>query len=174
MQDLNELIAIGKISGTHGIKGQLKLYSYSGNMESLLSATVVKLKKVDDSKFQSFAITAVKPHTACFIVTLQGFDNINQVLHLVGSEVFLTRGQFPETEAGEYYWRDLIGLNVITLDGVELGKLSDIFETGSNDIYVVKQGKKEYLIPAIESVINNIDLSSGVMTITPLDGLLDL
>jgi 16S rRNA processing protein RimM len=84
------------------------------------------------------------------------------------------RDQLPETDEGEYYWVDLIGLRVVTDDGAELGTLREIIETGSNDVYVVQGREKEYLIPALADVVSSIDLEAGTMTVTPLDGLLDL
>ena len=92
----------------------------------------------------------------------------------MGSELCLKRSQLPEPAEDEYYWRDLIGLIVFTDQGQELGKLVDIFETGSSDIYVVRGDEREYLIPAIADVISLVDISGNRMVITPLDGLLDL
>ena len=91
-----------------------------------------------------------------------------------GSELCLKRSQLPVPNEDEYYWRDLIGLAVQTDQGIELGTLVDIFETGSSDIYVVHGPSKEYLIPAIADVITQIDIAGKKMVITPLDGLLDL
>jgi len=82
--------------------------------------------------------------------------------------------QLPETGDDEYYWKDLIGLSVVTCNGLWLGKITRIMETGANDVYLVKNGKQEYLIPAIADVIQRVDLTSGTMTITPLEGLLEL
>ena len=93
---------------------------------------------------------------------------------LNGSELYVKLSQLPDPDEGEYYWRDLIGLTVVTDLGVELGSLVDIFETGSSDIYVVRGESKEYLIPAIADVITLVDLPGKKMIITPLDGLLDL
>jgi len=93
---------------------------------------------------------------------------------MTGSELCLKPSQLPVPEEGEFYWRDLIGLAVFTDQGVELGTLVDIFETGSNDIYVVRGSTKEYLIPAIADVIADVDIPGKKMIITPLDGLLDL
>ena len=174
MSDPDELIAVGKISGTHGIKGQLKVYSYSGNLESLSAARIVMLKSPDGATLQEIGIKSVKPHSGGFILSLKDYDDIDRALPLVGSELLLKRSQLPEPEDDEYYWCDLIGLRVVTTDGVELGTLDDIFETGSSDIYVVRKDTREYLIPAIASVISSVDLAGGTMVITPLDGLLDL
>lgn len=173
MTETDELIPVGKISGTHGIKGQLRLYSYSGNLESLLAADSVVLK---DAKglCRSFTLKGVSRHSAGFIIRLNDFDNINQVESLVGSELCLSRSQLPEPEEDEYYWCDLLGVTVLTNDGRTLGTIVDIFETASSDIYVVRDTQREYLIPAIADVVNAVDLAKRTMYITPLDGLLDL
>lgn len=173
MIDQDELIAVGTISGTHGIRGYLKVYSYSGNIESLQSTDIVFLKG-KNGLTKEHRIKVVSAHAGGFILALDDFDNINQVLTLVGSELCLKRSQLPELAEDEYYWRDLIGLTVVTDQGLELGRIDDIFETGSNDIYVVRSADREYLIPAIADVISQVDIPGNRMVITPLDGLLDL
>jgi len=105
---------------------------------------------------------------------LKGFDNINQVLSLSGREVYVRRDQFPELPEDEFYWCDLLGLDVQTEDGETLGELVDIFETGSNDVYVVKAGDREILIPATDEVVLAVNLDDKKMIIRPPDGLLDL
>jgi len=169
----DELIPVGKIVATHGIRGHLKLHSYSGNIESLQSSETVLLRG-KGGVLKEFAPKTVSPHAGGFILSLDGFTDIDQVLPLVGSELFLKRSQLPEPEEDEYYWRDLIGLTVVTDQGFVLGPISDIFETGSSDIYVVRGDNKEYLIPAIADVVSKIDIAGRMMIITPLDGLLDL
>lgn len=173
MTDQDELIPVGKIIGTHGIKGLLKVYSYSGNIHSLQTADTVFLKSKDGS-LREYVVKSVSAHSGGFILGLNEFSDINQILTLTGSELCLKLSQLPPPEEDEYYWRDLIGLAVHTDQGVELGTIVDIFETGSSDIYVVRGSFKEYLIPAIADVIANIDIAGKKMIITPLDGLLDL
>lgn len=173
MRDSEELIPVGKIADTHGIRGQVKLHSYSGNAESLAEARFVTLKS-PSGKLSEHALKGFKPNAGRFIITLKDFDDINQVIPLVGSEVCLRRSQLPPLEADEYYWNDLIGLRVETADGIGIGTITDIFETGSNDVYVVTGKDREYLIPAIADVVASIDLQTGAVVITPLDGLLDL
>jgi 16S rRNA processing protein RimM len=169
----DELIPVGKISSTHGIKGLLKLYSYSGNIETLQNSDAVYLKG-KGGLIREFTLKSVSAHAGGFLLALDGFCDIDEVQPLVGSELCLKRSQLPETAEDEYYWRDLIGLTVVTDQGEVLGKIADIFETGSCDIYVVKGNNKEYLIPAIADVVSEIDIPGSKMTITPLDGLLDL
>ena len=173
MSNSDELISVGKISATHGIRGLLKLRSYSGNIESLLHSETVLLKG-KGGVLREFGLSSVSEHAGGFLLALDGFSDIDQVKSLVGCELCLKRSQLPEPEEDEYYWRDLIGLTVVTDQGVVLGPISDIFETGSSDIYVVKGEYKEYLIPAIAGVVSKIDIPGNRMIITPLDGLLDL
>jgi len=173
MSDSDVLIPVGKIIGTHGVKGLLKVHSYSGNIESLRSSHDVTIKSREGT-VRHFGLKSVVPHAGKFMIGLKDLDDINLVQPLVGSEICLLRSQLPETEDDEYYWCDLIGLEVATVDGIELGTLTDIFETGSSDIYVVRGAEREYLIPAIADVISRIDLKEGRILVTPLEGLLDL
>ena len=173
MTDQDELVPVGKIIGTHGIKGLLKVYSYSGNIESLQAAATVLLKE-KNGRLSEHSIKSVSAHAGGFIIGLDNFVDINQVLSMAGSELYLKLCQLPVPDEGEYYWRDIIGLAVYTDQGLELGTVVDIFETGSSDIYVVRGASKEYLIPAIADVITLIDVPGKKMIITPLDGLLDL
>ncbi len=167
------LIAVGRITGTHGIRGQLKLLSYSGNFDTLQNADNTTLR-FSDGSIQILPVKSFSVHGNFFLLSFESFDNINQVTNFVGSEVCLYRSQFPETDKDEYYWCDLIGLSVRTESGTNLGVLTEIMETGANDIYIVQGTDRQYMIPAIASVIASIDLDDGVMTVTPLDGLLDL
>ena len=173
MRDPEELITVGKIIGTHGIKGQMKLKSYSGNADSLSAVRSITLKSPSGT-LQEFSINSFKANSGKFIIGLQDVDDINLVQPFVGCEICLKRGQLPGLEDDEYYWSDLIGLQVFTDDGTLLGTIADIFETGSSDIYVVRSEGREYLIPAIADVIKTVDPSGGRIVITPLDGLLDL
>jgi len=173
MTDQDELIPVGKIIGTHGIKGALKVHSYSGTITSLQSAKTAFLRGKDGT-LREYVVKSVSAHAGGFILILDDFSDINQVLFMTGSEICLKLSQLPVPDEDEYYWRDLIGLTVHTDQGIELGTLVDIFETGSSDIYVVRGRSKEYLIPAIADVIAHIDIPGKKMIITPLDGLLDL
>ena len=167
------LIPVGKITGTHGVRGQLKVHSYSGNMDSLVVADTVVIKTTENS-VRRYEIGRVSAIGGKIVFGLKDFNSISQVQEFIGSEICLFRSQFPETEENEYYWRDLLGLEVVTINGEALGSVADIFETGSNDVYVVQGKEREYLIPAVASVITTIDLENRRMVITPLEGLLEL
>ncbi len=173
MQQKNELIVIGKVLGTHGIKGQLRVIPYSGEASSITSHRSL-LFRSPDGKYETHEIDGAVEHRKRVLVSLKGHGDINQVLPLVGNEICIPRGQLPRLPEGEYYWCDLIGLTVVSDQGEVLGELVDIMPTGSNDVYVVKSVSAEYLIPATEDVVREIDLGQGKMVVVPLDGLLDL
>ncbi len=173
MIDSESLIPVGKLVATHGIRGMLKLHSYSGSVESLRSCDSVILRSRDGA-LNRFEPKPVLPRSGKFLIGFRGVDHIDQAQPLVGSEICLRRDQLPEPEEDEYYWCDLIGLEVATVEGMALGVLEEIFEAGSSDIYVVRDAGREYLIPAIADVIHSVDLEMGRMLITPLEGLLDL
>ncbi len=169
----NKPVLLGKIIATHGIRGQLRVVPFSGEMSVIVSLRSVLLQG-PGSGMEPFEVTHAAAHGKRVLITLKGFDNINQVLHLVGREVYAQREQLPELPPDEYYWCDLLGLRVITVGGEALGTLAEIIATGSNDVYVVREGTHEYLIPALEDVVTDIDLDAGVMTVSPPEGLLDL
>ncbi len=169
----DSLILMGKVAATHGIKGQLRIVAYSGLSESFLSAGSFFLRD-SSGRTQQHDVSAISVHGKKLLVTLKGFSNINQVLAFVGNEVLLYRDQLPEPEEDEYYWYDLVGMNVVTTDNRVLGVLESIIETGSNDVYVVASAGKEYLIPALSDVVVSVDTVARIMTVTPVEGLFDL
>jgi len=169
----NEPVLLGKIVATHGIKGQLRVAVYSGEFETILSLASLMLKG-PDGRMETFQVAAAAVHGKKLILSLEEYDNINQSLPLVGHEVYVARNQLPELSEGEFYWSDLLGLRVETDHGEVLGELVDIIATGSNDVYVVKDGKREYLIPALEDIVLDVNLDAGIMKVSPPEGLLDL
>ncbi|HET6420103.1 MAG TPA: ribosome maturation factor RimM [Geobacteraceae bacterium] len=169
----DSLVLIGKVVATHGIRGQLRVAPYSGDAGSILSHHTIVLKG-PNGELDGYEVAGSSIHGKKVILSLESFHNINQVEHLVGREIFVRREQLPELPDGEYYWCDLIGLKVRTIGGGYLGELSDILAAGGNDVYVVRMGEKEYLIPAVEDIVAEINLAEGTMTVDPPEGLLDL
>jgi len=169
----NEPVLLGKLVATHGIKGQLRVAVYSGEFETILSLASLMLKG-PDGRMETFQVAAAAVHGKKLILSLEEYDNINQSLSLVGHEVYVARNQLPALSEGEFYWSDLLGLRVETDHGEVLGELVDIIATGSNDVYVVKDGKREYLIPALEDIVLDVNLDAGIMKVSPPEGLLDL
>ena len=173
MSAADDFVVLGRVSGTHGIRGELKVQSFSDDAATLQQADTVLLR-IPGAAVEPFAVAGVRSSGKKILLSLKGFDSINRVQHLLGREVCVQRDQLPSLDEGEYYWHDLFGMSVVTTAGEPLGVVKDIFATGSNDVYVVRQGRREYMIPALEDVIVKIDLVQRVMTISPFDGLLDL
>ena len=169
----SDLILLGKIVATHGIRGQLRVVPYSGLFDTFLAVKDVTLKDASGRMLvQEIAAAAV--HGKKLLLAFKGYADINQVQHLVGCELYVGRDQLPKPDDDEYYWYDLIGLTVVSADGQQLGILESIIETGSNDVYVVKSSTREYLVPALAEVVTSIDLDKKVMTVAPFEGLFDL
>lgn len=119
----------------------------------------------------SVTIRSAKPYKKGLLLTVVGVDDISAAEPLKGADVLIARHLLPEPEEDEYYWFDIIGLSVVSVDGRALGVVESIFPTGSNDVYVVKDRGEERMIPALESVIVSINLDSGVMTVDLPEGL---
>ena len=173
MSSASELLVIGKITGTHGIKGMVKVHLYSGDDRTLRASPEIVLRH-GDGRQQTLTVVGLQGRGRKTLLTIKGYSSITEALSLVGGELVARRDQFPEPDEDEYYWADLVGLRVVTDDGIELGTLKEIMETGSNDVYVVQGKGKEFLIPALSDVVREVDLEAGTMTVTTLDGLFDL
>lgn len=173
MPQESEPVLLGKIIATHGVKGQLRVFLFSGEFSSIAGLDTVMVK-APNRGMETFEVAAAARHGKKVLLTLKNYDNVNQVLHLVGRELYVERDQLPELPEGEYYWRDLVGLRVVTDQGEMLGTLTEIIATGSNDVYVVQGREREYLIPALEEVVLEVNLDDGVMKVSPPEGLFDL
>ena len=169
----NNLILLGKIAATHGVRGQLRVVPFSGLFDTFLGVRSVMLKDAA-GRLKEYEVASATVHGKKLLLLFKGFTDINQVLDLVGSELLVDRDQLPPPAEDEYYWYDLIGMTVVTAAGEQLGVLESIIETGSNDVYVVKSPDREYLVPALEEVVTSIDVAAKIMTVTPFEGLFDL
>ncbi len=173
MPQTTEPVLLGKITAPHGIRGQLRIFLFSGDFDSIAGLDSVFLK-APNGALEKFEVAATAAHGKKFLLTLEGFNSVNQVLHLVGRELYVTWEQLPPLAEGEYYWTDLVGLRVVTDVGETLGTLTEIIPTGSNDVYVVQGNEREILLPALEDVVLEVNLADGVMKVSPPEGLLDL
>lgn len=169
---MEDLLRVGVITSTHGIAGEVKVYPTTDDMNRFK-----KLKKVfvDCGREQlELNISSVKFFKNMVILKFKEFHNINEVEKLIKKDLLITREQAVPLSEDENFICDLIGLTTIAEDGQELGTLSDVIQTGANDVYVIslKDGR-EVLIPAIKQCILKVDLESGTMTVHLLEGLLD-
>ena len=161
---------IGQIVGVHGIKGNCKIRSYAESLTVFQSDSVVFIA-TSAGRQKPYEINWIKPHAKAVLVSFKGVDTRDQAKALIGCELFIEKSRLPDLEEGNYYWFDLIGLDVFGIDQKYLGRLESIIQTGSNDVYVVKKDDTEILIPALESVVQKIDLKNRRMQVDLPEGL---
>jgi 16S rRNA processing protein RimM len=152
-----DLINVGKISGVFGVKGWVKVFSYTEPRENILSYKHWLLKK--GSQDNSVKVISGQLQGKNVVAQIEGVTDRDLALLLMGWEVYITHEQLPTLAKGEYYWTDLIGLDVENLEGVQLGKVDSLFETGANDILLVK-GERERALPFIKGqTVVSIDVA---------------
>ncbi len=166
----NDFLSIGKVVGTHGVKGALKVYSDSESWSLFSTGRLIIIQKPDGS-VKSRQIRWIRPHKRCLLMSLEGISDFEQAKGLKEARVLVDKTALPQLEEGSYYWFDLIGLRVFLIDGIFLGNIQSIIETGSNDVYVVRDGNRETLIPALEKVVKVVDLKSKTMHVDLPEGL---
>lgn len=159
-----QYIVVGEISGVFGIKGWVKVYSFTEPRENILNYSPWILRKGSDVK--TFEVLDGNLQGKAVVASLAGITDRDVAAGLGGYEIVIDSALLPEPEEGEYYWRDLIGLKVETEQGVALGVVDYLLETGANDVLVVKAGEKERLIPFLQGqFVKKIDLESGLMIV---------
>ena len=160
---VDELISVGKVSGIFGVRGWIKVYSYTEVRENILTYSPWTLTKDKESK--EVKVVDGRRHGKTIVARLQGLDDRDDAAALNGWEILIHSDQLPKARKGEYYWADLIGLHVKTVDGVDFGIVEQMLETGANDVVVVS-GERERLIPFLqEQTIVDIDLQAGEMLV---------
>ena len=122
---------------------------------------------------QNKIIHSIRTDREFLIISFQGISNCEEASTLRNAMIEVDASILPALGENEYYYHQIIGLSVVTVAGETIGRITEIMETLSNEVYVIQGADKEYLIPAVKSVIAGINLNTGTMTITPIDGLLD-
>jgi 16S rRNA processing protein RimM len=167
---VKHLFAIGRVVKPHGINGKMKV-EYFGEDLHLFSLYRKVFIEGDKGRPESYEILEAIPQPPRLILRLKGIERVQETELLIGKEILIEKEALPELEEGEYYWVDILGMKVETQEGKRIGKVKEIFPTGANDVYVVEGKRGEILLPAIEEVIQSIDLKSGVMKVTRIKGL---
>jgi 16S rRNA processing protein RimM len=167
---MQDRVIIGKIVGVHGVKGTVKIHSYAESLEIFEPGASIALCYPDGSE-EDFEIDWIKPHSRGALLALKNVNHREQAKTLVGADLQIEKTTLPELETGVYYWYDLVGLKVFTNKNRYLGRLESIIETGANDVYVVKKEDREVLVPALNSIVQSIDIDSGIMRVELPDGL---
>ena len=157
-------LVIGRVSGVYGIKGWLKIHSYTEPMENLLQYENWQLRGRDG--WESIVIDAGKAHGKGLVAHIEGVDDRSQAEALKGCDIAIPRSQLPELAGEDYYWHQLEGLSVVS-GGELLGRVDQVMGTGANDVLVVKpcegsRDRRERLIPWLrDAVIRRVDIAGA-------------
>lgn len=155
-----EFVVVGKIGAPYGIKGWLKITSFTASIPDILDYSPWYLE--ENKSWKVIEVTDGRTHGKGVVVKITGFNTPEQARLLTGKSIAINRSQLPRLKKEEYYWSDLEGLTVINQHNEVLGTISYLMETGSNDVLVIK-GTKEIAIPYLPDVIVSIDLTEKVM-----------
>ncbi len=162
-----DMILLGRVSGLFGVKGWIKVYSDTEPRDNILNYSPWYLQR--QGAWQPCEVIAGRVHGKGIVAQLANCPDRDAAAELVGSTIAIRREQLPATAKDEYYWSDLRGLTVITTQGVELGRVVNLMETGANDVLVVREtGEhgRERLIPFIrQQVVQAVDLEKGQLTV---------
>lgn len=153
---------MGRITVPYGVKGWLNIQPDTEMLDGLFDYPVWWIQT--EAGWHEFQVEEAKVHGDHLVAKLESIEDRDQAFRLKGKPIAVPREQLPEPEEGEYYWSDLVGLNVRNTQGVELGQIKEVFETGANDVMVVK-GERERLIPFIGQVVLDVDLQQKSMTV---------
>lgn len=154
---------LGRIAGLFGVRGWVKVFSYTEPREAVLNYKGLLLRRGE--QWQPAGVAEGQRHGKAVIARLDGVDDRDQAKLLVGAELGVGREALPEPEDGHYYWSDLIGLNVVHRDGTTLGRIDALLETGAHDVMVVK-GEQERLIPFVrDEFVLGVDLAKGFVSV---------
>lgn len=167
-----ELLEIGRIIRAHGLTGRIKVLSYLESQDVLDNLAEVSVGR-RAQEAMAFPLDSIQTGRECFILKLGGIEDKDAASRLVGSSVWMPSEKMKKLPDGEYYWREIIGLEVFTEEGRSLGRVESVFPTGSNDVYVCRGNAKEILLPAIDDVVRKIDMGRGRMVVRLLKGLAD-
>lgn len=168
---MNDFLRVGVITSTHGIRGEVKVFPTTDDINRFKTLKQVILDT--GKEYVDLEIEGVKYFKQYAILKFKGIDNINEIEKYKGKDLLVTRENAVELKEDEYFIYDLLGSKVISDDGNELGELTEILTTAANDVYVVKTKEgKEILIPSIKECILDIDLENKEIKVHLLPGLL--
>ena len=172
-----ERILLGHITGVSGLKGWVKVHSDTSPRENITAYAVWWLEQ--SGNWRSVRVLGGRPQGKTIVAQIEGFDSPEQSGKLIGAKIAVARDALPALAAGEYYWADLTGMQVRTVNDVAIGPVSRLFETGANDVVVIKDERelaatengvpsatREVLVPwLVPDVIKEVDVESRVITV---------
>ncbi|MBE6777657.1 MAG: 16S rRNA processing protein RimM [Ruminococcaceae bacterium] len=166
----NRYLEVGKIVGTHGVKGMTRVQVWADSPDFLKQFKYLYTSESGENKL---TVLRVQPHGNISLVAFKGVETIEHAESFRNTVLYIDRKDVKLPE-GRYFITDLIGITVFDADsGIVLGEISDVSQTGANDVWHIKKDGKEYLIPAISDVLVNVDIEAEKAVIRPLKGIFD-
>jgi 16S rRNA processing protein RimM len=156
------MVVMGRVSAPHGIKGWIKVQPFTQKMDGLLGYPEWWLAR--DGEWRQHRIAESVVHGTLVLARVEGCSDREAAAALKGAEVAIPRRLLPENREGEYYWSDLLGIEVLNRRGERLGRVAKVLETGANNVLVL-EGEKERLVPFVDNVILNVDLARGCLSV---------
>ena len=168
------MIAVGRLTRPHGLQGEVVFMPYVYDLALLPDLTNLQVSlRQGAGKVQERTVVAWREAHKKALIRLNDCQDVAQAETLRDSEVCIPRHWFPPLPAGEYYWFEIEGLAVYASDGRYVGTITDIIYTGSNDVYVVRDGAQEILVPALKDVVRTVDLVRGEIRLFAVSGLFE-
>jgi len=160
----DRLVAVGKVVKAHGVRGHLRLVPFGETLEGLGAGEEVSAR-LPDGSIERLITVEIRTQRKSVLFLSRAVRTAAEAQRLVGAEICVPESRLPALAADEFYWHQLIGLEVMSVDGRRLGTIRQIIETGSNDVYVVQEGREEVLIPALAEVVREVNLERRLMVV---------
>ena len=149
---------MGRVAAPYSVRGWVKVQPYTEYLDSLLDYPVWHLSR--DDGWQTYRVLEGRPQGHYLVASLEGVEDRDMAQGLRGMEIAVPRAELPAADEDEYYWNDLVGLEVVNAEGVGLGRVSGLLETGSHDVLRV-EAERERLIPFADPIVLRVDLEAG-------------
>jgi 16S rRNA processing protein RimM len=164
LNDFDEqFLMAGKVIGVHGIHGAVRLKSFVD--PNLINPVNPLFYRTSERNIHRISVISIKSYQSNLLVTFEGITDRTQATAFIGTQLYIERKALPELDSDTYYWFEIQGLEVIDISGNHYGFIQSIIETGSNDVYVINKNGDEFLIPAIDSAVKEIDLQKNQMVV---------
>ncbi len=165
---VEDLVVLGRITSVHGVRGEVKIYSFTDPVDNLLDYCQWMLKR--DGEVKRMELVSGRLQGKVLVAKLKGLDDREVARTFAGFDICVPREQLPDLNDGEFYWYQLVGLKVINLQGQLLGRIDHLLETGANDVMVVKPcpgslDERERLLPYTEQCVQQVGLAAGEMRV---------
>lgn len=156
-------VITGRLARPYGIRGWIKVLSFTDPIQNLLTYKNWYIQH--QHTWQNFSLSTGRIQGSFLVVKLEGLNNPEAVKQYTNDLIAVERSTFPPLKENEYYWADLIGMQIVTIDGVPLGRVKSLLETGSNDVLIISNQGHEHLIPYLSHVVKSVDIKNKIITV---------